>query len=196
MCVAILCKPGARVTDAALWKGWGINRDGGGMAFINKHGKLVIDKGYTEYNAFHKALTKHLGNVAEDSPFMIHMRIRSAGDMGKNNHHPFAIKPQNGPSGALMHNGTLFQPSGAWRGEPDDLKSDTRVVANALNNILSAENVLNSVRELGIAIGTANKMVFLYEDKTWAIINEEQGVWDNDVWYSNGSCGIYKSYRR
>lgn len=160
---------------------------------MNKQGKLVIEKGFIAYNPFQKAYEEAVADkVADDSPMLVHCRARSAGAINKANTHPFPIKPQNGPEGCFIHNGTLFQPAGDWQGPPDDRKCDSRVVANALNNILSAENVLNSIKELGVATGGWNKLVFLYEDKRWAIINEGAGFWVGDIWYSNTSCGVVR----
>ena len=191
MCVALLAKPGAKVSNAELFRGWSINSDGGGMAYVNKEGKLVLSKGHMKYNAFQKAYEKIVEELkADDSPMLIHMRITSMGNTNKDNTHPFFVKPAVGPSGAFIHNGTLFRPSGAWEGPENDRKSDTRVMANALYNILSAEAVLNSITELGRAVGSHNKLCFLYEDKTWAIINENSGFWDGDVWHSNRSCDV------
>lgn len=191
MCVAILAKPGAVVGNDALFKGWTVNADGGGIAYVNKRGQLVIDKGHMKYNEFQRAYERAVEEArAEDSPMLIHMRITSQGDTNKTNTHPFEVKPQKGPRGAFIHNGTLFRPSGAWEGKANDKRSDTRVMANALNNILSAEAVLNAVVELGRAVGSHNKLAFLYEDKSWAIINESSGYWAGDIWYSNQSCGV------
>jgi predicted glutamine amidotransferase len=172
MCIAILAKPGAKVTNLALFKGWGVNKDGAGIAYVDKAGKLVVDKGHMKYNDFQTAYEKACEElVADDSPMLVHMRYTSAGTTNASNTHPFKITPQTGPAGAFIHNGTMFRPAGEWEGPEKDRKSDTRVVASALNNILALESVLNSIVEMGQAIGSHNKLAFLYEDKSWAIIN-------------------------
>lgn len=190
MCVAILARPGKVLSNTELFKGWSANRDGAGLAFVNKHGKLVTAKGYMKYNDFQKAYENICQNeVAEDSPMLIHMRITSQGDTVQANTHPFMFIPKVGPKGAMIHNGTLFRPQGEWAvAKQGVLFSDTRVLVTAMADRLTSEAVLSSIAQLGQAIGAHNKLAFLYEDKSWAIINEHAGFWADDVWYSNTSC--------
>lgn len=187
MCVAIVTQPGKRVENAALYRGWNINRDGGGFAYI-ENGKVKIEKGFFEYNGFNKAYDAAFSRVGESSPFLIHMRIGTSGLKNANNTHPFAIKPQDGPGGAMIHNGILFTPSGAYKGPADDAKSDTRVVAEALNNILRLQDVKDAKVALGLAVGSGNKLAFLYDTGEYVIVNEDEGSWDEGIWYSNHSC--------
>lgn len=195
MCIAIVTTPGKRVGDNALYRGWTSNQDGGGFAFV-KQGKVVIEKGFFKYNEFHKALNAAVDTYGQQSPFLIHMRIGTSGLKNENNTHPFAIKPQDGPAGAMMHNGILFTPGGAYRGPDHDKKSDTRVVAEALNNILRLQDVLQAKKELGAAIGYGNKLAFLYDTGDYVIINENQGYWDDGIWYSNSSCKVHANARK
>lgn len=191
MCIAVLARPGAKLTNATLFKGWTVNSHGGGFAYVNKEGKLILDKGHMKFNEFQKAYERILEHeVADDSPMLIHMRITSQGDTTPANTHPFLVGPDEGVRGAMIHNGTLFRPSGVWEGKVGEKNSDTKVMATALRTILTAEAIQNSVAELGQAIGSHNKLCFLFDDKSWAIINESSGYWADDVWYSNGSCGV------
>jgi predicted glutamine amidotransferase len=192
MCIAIVSTPGMRVMDAALYRGWTANRDGGGIAYV-KNGKVVVEKGFLTYNEFHKAYETAFNEVGKESPFLIHMRIGTSGGVTKNNTHPFAIRPQKGPAGAMIHNGILFTPAGAWKGGAGDQKSDTRVVAEALNNILELQDVKEGKELLGQAIGRSNKLAFLYDNKEYVIINEDLGFWDQGIWYSNGGCRVYSN---
>jgi glutamine phosphoribosylpyrophosphate amidotransferase len=195
MCIAIVQTAGKSVTDAQLWRGWTINGDGAGFAYVDpRQKKVVIKKGFLKFNEFQKAYREAVTNFGETSPFLVHMRIGTSGQNSEANTHPFEIKPQVGPAGAMIHNGILFTPSGAWRGSDDDRKSDTRVVANALNNILVLEDIINAKEMLGRAIGGGNKLAFLYDTGDYVIINEGAGHWNDGIWYSNGSCSISNSY--
>lgn len=185
MCVAILAKPGKQVPRLNLFAGWGINSDGGGFAFV-RGGKVQIERGFMKYNAFQAALEEAQAKNP-DSPFLIHMRIRSAGSLNENNTHPFPIE-----GGALIHNGTLFQPTGNDIGTADDRKSDTRVFAERLFNILKYQDVVDAKDDIERAI-RYNKIALLYDDAKYLILNEAEGEWIDDIWYSNGSCKIRQS---
>lgn len=195
MCVAILAKPGKVVSNESLFKGWVVNSHGAGMAYVNREGKLVVSKGFMKYGEFQKAYERACNEArAEDSPMLVHMRITSAGDTVAANTHPFMLRPKDGPVGAMIHNGTMFRPSGEWAKPKEGVHySDTRIVATAYADRMSAQAVLNSIVELGKAVGSGNKLAFLYEDKSWAIINENSGYWADDIWYSNGSCGVSRN---
>lgn len=190
MCVAILAKPGHRVGNANLFAGWSVNSHGAGFAYVDPNtNKVVIQKGFLKsYNEFEKALSDAYDR-APDSPFLIHMRIRSVGHQNENNTHPFPIK-----GGALIHNGTLFTPTGSDVGPADDRKSDTRVFAERLYNVLEYPDVEAGKDDIGRAIGSYNKVVMLYDTKDYVIVNEANGEWVDDIWYSNSSCRLSRSY--
>lgn len=187
MCVAILSKPGASVPNDMLWKGWTVNKDGAGFAYVHD-GKVIIKKGFMSYNDFQTAYRAAVEQFGEDSPMLVHMRIKTVGSVTAKNCHPFKIK-----NGAMIHNGTLFYPTGE-AGKVD--KSDSRLFAEKMYNILQLEDVVRTEKEFLYAFGRTNKMAFLYDNKDYAILNEESGMWIDDVWYSNGSCKIFTPQTR
>lgn len=185
MCVAIVTKPGGKVDNASLFRGWTINSHGAGFAYVD-NGSVRIEKGFMNYNAFQTAYEKAAEKYSKDSPFLIHMRIRTSGATNRNNCHPFAIK-----GGAMIHNGIMFTPTGKRAGDnPADRKSDTRVFAESLFNILELESIKKAEDDIRKAVGQSNKLCFLYDDGSFHIINEKAGYWADDVWYSNGSCSV------
>lgn len=186
MCVAIVANQGAVVPNDRLWQGWSRNRDGGGFAYV-KDGEVVIEKGFMEYNKFQKAYEKAAEKYAAESPFLVHMRITTSGGTSKVNTHPFKIK-----GGAMIHNGVMFTPTG----EENRGKSDTRIFAERFHNILQLEDVLAAGEDIIDAVGSYNKLAFLYDDRRYAILNEQAGYWLNDVWYSNRSCDVRGGYGR
>lgn len=191
MCIAIVTKQGARLTPEQIAAGWRSNRDGAGVAYV-KEGKVVIDKGYLQLDKFQDAYARLADQFSDESPFLVHMRIGTSGHKDSpNNTHPFEVKTQRGPRGAMIHNGVLFTPTGDWVGPSNDRKSDTRVVCEALGNILQLEDVLRAKERISRVIGTGNKFAFLYDDKTTVILNEDQGVWKDNIWFSNSwSCRV------
>lgn len=189
MCIAIVTKPGFSVGDKELYRGWSGNKDGGGFAFVHD-GKVQIKKGYMTYNEFQKAYRAAVEQYGRDSHFLVHMRIGTSGGVTPNNTHPFAIK-----GGAMIHNGVLFYPTGKRAGPPGDRKSDTRVFAESLYNILQLEDIKKAEQNLRRAVGGNNKLCFLYDDNSYFILGEDLGFWREGVWYSNYSCVGYTDDR-
>lgn len=187
MCVAIFQKAGAFVPKLGLANGFSINKDGAGFAYIDPElKKVVIKKGFMKFDPFATAYYEAVEKYGKDSPFLVHMRIKTAGAVSENNTHPFEVA-----GGAMIHNGSLFYPDKDYIGPDDDTRSDTRVFAEELKNILTFENVKRAEAAIRSAIGYHNKLVFLYDDGRYHIVNEQAGNWVDGIWYSNGSCRVY-----
>lgn len=186
MCIAVVQKPGAVIDDASLYRGWTINNDGGGFAYVDDNDNVVIEKGFMEYNPFQKKLRAAIERFGKTSPFLIHMRIRTSGKTDDKNCHPFKIK-----GGAMIHNGVLFTPTQEMNGNKKLTKSDTRIFAESFHNILHLEDVKKAGDDILFAFGRSNKLAFLYENREVVILNEKAGYWDKDIWYSNHSCKAY-----
>lgn len=202
MCIAIVAPKGKIVSNERLWRGWSINGDGGGFAYVDENDKIVVKKGYSEYNPFQKDYAEAAAKYSETSPFLVHMRIGSQGDRkGAPNTHPFAFTPEEGPEAAGIHNGTMFAPQGEWVGSADDRKSDTRVFFERLGAKLCFDDVKEGQRLLSSAIGYS-RMAMLYANREYVILNElRPGIWVDGIWFSNGSCNatassMYEDYTR
>ena len=178
MCVAIVQPIGKRVSDDILAACFKSNNNGAGMAFVRK-GKIVIDKGYMMLDGFLKGYDRHW-RENPDTPFLLHCRIATKGKVCPDNTHPFKIR-----GGAMIHNGTLWH-----SGHIYDELSDTREFAETLHNELSKQKVTENRDEIEKAVGY-NRLAFLFEDKSYVIINEGgpgksgPGMWLDGVWYSN-----------
>lgn len=194
MCVAIMAPKGRSVSADRLWRGWSANSDGGGFAYVDDKDQVVIKKGYSKYNDFHKDYVDAVKEFSTSSPFLIHMRIGTRGDkQSAANTHPFRIIPEEGPEGALIHNGTMFSPTGEWEGPVGDRKSDTRVLAERMGKLLAYDDVNDSVATLGFVLSERNKLALLYANRKYVLINERQGIWVDGIWYSNSSCNVISS---
>lgn len=183
MCVAIVQQAGKVLTPSALKRGWDYNDDGGGFAYI-ENGKVQISKGFMRYEDFEKAYMSIANNQGKKNPMLVHMRIGTSGKNDRDNTHPFRVR-----GGAMIHNGIMFTPYGEAAG-PNQCKSDTCVFAHTLHNILVKEDVKRAKSDLERAIGSGNKMAFLYDDGEYVILNDRAGFWDKGIWYSNDSCGV------
>lgn len=171
------------VDNAALYRGWVSNPDGGGFAYVNEKGEVVIEKGFMKYGAFQKAYEQAAEKYADNSPFLVHMRITTSGGTNPYNTHPFQVK-----GGAMIHNGVLFSPTGKLaEGKGKNTKSDTHVLTTVLHNVLTRDDVKAARDAIGDVIGY-NKLAFLYDNKEFVIVNEDFGSWDKGIWYSNDSC--------
>jgi predicted glutamine amidotransferase len=183
MCIVILAKAGAKLEPDLLRRAFSVNRHGAGLAFV-RNGQVVIQKGFFDSELWVKRYEEAYEQVGATSPIVLHARIATLGKVGRDNCHPFKIK-----NGALAHNGVLWS-STFGHGRSAE-KSDTREFAERMHNNLTYEDIAEDKSRVEKAIGY-NKMVLLYDDKRFIILNEQNGSWDptGNVWFSNMS---YKS---
>lgn len=177
MCLAIVKKAGATVDESYLKNGFDRNGDGAGFAFI-KDGKIEVVKGLMKWEEFMDSYTAAAA-AHPDSPFLIHFRVGTSGVKGPANTHPFV-----GKECAVIHNGVMFHTG--YTAE----KSDTRTLIEAAADRLTKARLVANKDALERHVGVANKLCFLFPDGDTLILNEKQGEWHDNVWYSNLSfCG-------
>jgi hypothetical protein len=181
MCLAIFKPAGVELPDQSIRNGWISNPDGGGYA-LAKEGKLIVRKNFGKLAEFIEAYKKDAKDNP-DSPFIVHFRIRSMGDKGLDNTHPFEFE-----HGALIHNGTISGTGAHTSNGP----SDTKVFTDRFGKYLDYESVAKYKSDLDAALDW-NKMVILYPDGRHHILNQAKGTEEGGVWYSNTT---YKAYNR
>lgn len=191
MCIAIVAPAGKVVRPEHLREAHNSNNDGSGYAYVDKDSnKVVIKKGYFTAEAFTEAYQRTLEEGhGETSPMLLHFRIATMGKVERDNCHPFAID-----NGALIHNGILFY--GVDRSGKD--RSDTRIFAEYVGKSFTYDRVNRNMKFLK-NLARSNKIALLFDDRKYAIINEDLGLWDDGIWYSNrsyvpytrGSTGYY-----
>lgn len=175
MCIAILKPKGAKITDEALTNAFNHNKDGAGLAYT-VNDTIYIQKGIFNLKTFINAVRTAEEKAEKD--MLIHCRIGTSGLLDKNNCHPHIISEQC----VLIHNGML------------DI--DVPKESNVSDTVIFIEKYLkpldkdfyNNPALLGLieqAIGSYNKFVLLPNSGEGIIINEQAGIWDNGVWYSN-----------
>lgn len=174
MCIAIVKLPDADVSEANLRASRIANPDGAGFAYV-KDGKVVVEKGFRTLNPFLEAYKKAV-EANSASTFLIHFRIRSMGDKSSDNTHPFLYD-----HGCMIHNGTLSGTGATW-GEGE---SDTKKFVDRFKDNLTLEVVEANADKLGKAIGSGNKLAFLFHNGKHVIVNKDRGVQEDGVWYSN-----------
>jgi predicted glutamine amidotransferase len=180
MCIAALIKPGANITDVTMHKMANANRNGLGIGFLREYerGKGVevcTDKGLfnsdewvTRFRAIQKA-------VGHKSPIILHARIATLGRVSQDNCHPFKIK-----DGLLAHNGSMWYTASGRTA----IKSDTRELAERMHNNFVYEDIMQDKKRVENSLGH-NKLILLFNDYRYIILNEELGSWTDDVWFSN-----------
>lgn len=173
MCLIILKPAKVALPEEHVRNGWISNPDGGGYAFAHR-GKVVTRKGITTLKEFLEAFNAD-SKQYKKAPFVLHFRIRSQGDKSVENTHPFDIA-----DGVLAHNGTMDGTGATWDKGP----SDTNLFCKAVGDKLTLEWVKANLAALSSAVNY-NKFVMLYKGGQYQIVNEKDGVWLNDVWYSN-----------
>lgn len=187
-----MCTAGVKLDKDEAHESYKANRNGGGFAFVNDKGVVVADKGYFDFDKFWQAYSDAFATFGETSPFLIHFRIATAGKICSDNCHPFVMKEGKA---ALIHNGML------WSGQLTDAMSDTAKFAKETEGLLgdNARMTPAMVKEVGNIVGATNKIVLLYADKTFKIINENgySAHWNKEktIWYSNRGYESWGSYR-
>ena len=175
MCLAIVKPAKVSIPEQLLKEGWLHNPDGAGFCYVAKK-KVVAVKGLMTYKEFLDAYTKAVAKYPA-SPFLVHFRIRSQGDKSPENTHPFPIK-----GGMLIHNGTIDGTKSKWGEGP----SDTFYFAETFGDKMEYAFIKEHKKDWEDALNY-NKVAILYDDAQYLILNEKQGEWLNDVWYSNMS---------
>lgn len=174
MCIVILQSVGQKLFTSTLEHSFKRNADMAGVAAVNPAGKMVVEKGLDTLKKFIDTYER-VQDTYRTSPILIHCRFATKGRVSKDNSHPFFVK-----DGVMAHNGTFWN-----GGDRDDMKSDTREVAEHCFNLMTKENIDKNKRAIEEAVTGRNKMVFLFNDKSYAIINERYGEWKDGCWFSN-----------
>lgn len=178
MCLAILCPSKTIIAEDKLFRGFTSNPDGAGFAYVD-NGEVVISKGYMNFPPFYKAY-KSAREKYPDSPFLIHFRIRTQGARDESNTHPFPIR-----DGAVIHNGSISGTVATAQIGP----SDTACFATKFKESLTFDVLNKHKAEFETALGSYNKLVFLFKDGKHVILNEKAGGWMNEeggeAWFSN-----------
>jgi glutamine amidotransferase len=199
MCIiAMIPSKAARPNKAVLENCWESNPDGAGLMYPDAtRGILVVDKGHMTLESLLAAFDK----APEKQPVCVHFRIATHGLKDAANTHPHIVWPDEV---AMVHNGIL--PIGA---PANSAESDTARFARMVLPMLPKKWWANAalVHLIEEYMGGGNKMVMMDKEGCYKILNEEAGLWDQGVWFSNqgfrasygypASVGYYgRGYRR
>lgn len=186
MCLAIFKPKGKTISREHLFNGFSKNADGAGIAYNTNDG-LVVQKGFFDFEKFYDAY-----RAQETRKMLIHFRWKTHGDKNEFNCHPWKLEVDDYQC-ALIHNGVLSIKS-------TDKMSDTGHFAHAWLFPLLKKHSVAIWREHAFRliiedfIGRGNKIAIMDNKGNHAIWNEDEGFWDNGVWYSNRDYLTGKTY--
>lgn len=182
MCIAIY-KPAGKVIEEDVLKTCATNnKDGCGFAYINTDHlgvKRIKVKKTMDFEIFIRQYKRACKNNP-DSPFLIHFRIATHGEVSKFNCHPFVVDEDV----VFVHNGMISDVA------KDTRKSDTQMFNEEILKGLHPEDLVynNTIKRLlEEFIGWNSKLIFMNIDGDIQICNEKKGNWEDGCWYSNTS---------
>lgn len=175
MCIAIWKDKDLTISKERLQECFNSNPDGAGFMYIDNK-QLKMQKGFFKFNDFWEAY-----EPLQSKKCVIHFRIKTHGAINVDNCHPFEISPALG----FVHNGVI---SGYGEGDISDTRDFNNLILKPMvakwGNLALFEPAIKHLIEERIGY---SKLIFLDKQGKHNIFNEEKGVWDEDVWYSNTS---------
>jgi glutamine amidotransferase len=166
------------------------NPDGFGFAILGDT-KILTGHSMDYAEAANKFLDLRNRN---SGPAIFHFRWATHGTETVDNCHPFFLGKDD--KTVLAHNGILSVPI-----EKNDKRSDSRVFAQdimpAVGGITALDDDDYFERLSKWAAGSKLAFLTMHDDAkyNWYIINEKDGHWDQDVWWSNSSYLQNYGYR-
>ena len=183
MCVIVLQPAGQQLSGNKFRNCWTRNKDGGGYSFIHEE-KLVLKKGYFDSVAMLDEYRKDL-EAHPQSPFLLHFRISTSGVIDEVNSHPHWVRDDL----VMAHNGHVS-------GYGDKTKSDTLefidLVLQKMPPLWEDDYIQIHLIERYI---DGDKIALLRNDGDYTLLNEEDGVWKDGLWFSNNSYEKRKVYK-
>lgn len=181
MCLLTYIPEGIQPDMTALENGTELNRDGYGYAIVH-HDQLTIRKDLVAERILERF---QLDRAAmPDGPALFHSRMSTHGTVNTKNCHPFHVGGDQRT--VIAHNGIL---PNAVHPALKDKRSDTRIAAEDFIPRLGPLWFRRTRLAIEKWMGTGNKMVVLTTNRHYKgnafILNEEAGIWDNGIWYSN-----------
>ncbi|MET8149121.1 hypothetical protein ACIBSW_39705 [Actinoplanes sp. NPDC049668] len=179
MCLLTFLPPGVQPDPNALHNGSLVNDDGHGFAIITGNTLMVRHSMNGEQLIEQFAAERR---THPDGPALFHSRYGTGGTVDVGNCHPLQVGGD--ARTVLAHNGVL--PIDTGKSEP---RSDTRIAAEQLIPAMGSLRLRRTRLRLERWMGPHNKIVILSVDRRFRdnayLLNEQAGIWDGGIWYSN-----------
>jgi glutamine amidotransferase len=181
MCLLCFIPPNKWPKKKHLKNACSANPDGFGFA-INAGDEIIIRKSMNADEIIEEFYD--LRNDYRDCAVMFHARLTTHGTTNIDNCHPFFVAGDR--QVVMAHNGIL-----PVLMDTDKQRSDTKIFAEDYMARIGIEALDDPIGlDIISEYCSGNKLVFFsISDKLkeqWYIINEESGVYEKDIWYSNG----------
>lgn len=192
MCIIAIIPENNKIDKETLKTMGKNNSDGFGIAYIDKKDNKIKVHKTMDIDIYIKQALKIQKEHSKTSPIMIHCRIKTSGKTNIENCHPFNVNRNT----VFAHNGIID-----FVDDTNPEFSDTRMF-NAtylkyMGDIWLDDKVM--VNHLENQLGGFNKISFLTTSKKlknkYYILNENNGTWDNGIWYSNTTYKKNISYQ-
>lgn len=178
MCLIIYSPTGQMVERDVFDYAQAVNSDGIGIMSRSGVEKFVGRK-------CKKRAWRYLMKLLNDSPstpFGVHFRWRTHGDVTLANTHPY-LAPMS--DAAVMHNGIIASTQHKATGK----ESDTAIFVResmAFAPDRSDPHYETYYKSVATAIGYENKLLVLHRvTGQFTLVNEDAGFWNEGLWYSN-----------
>ena len=183
MCLLVVQKENARMSNKQISNAWKRNSDGAGYSFaLNNE---IVTKKYMDKISFINNFTTDWNNN-KNKVFIIHFRLATHGLTNLDNVHPFKVNKNL----VFAHNGVINCVDDNHK-LSDTQMYNIQVLKNLQANFLNNNAIRKLISE---SIGNS-KLAFLDNKGDYTIINSEFGKWDKNksIWFSNDSHKTQKS---
>lgn len=182
MCLLVLAPAGKTIPEAHIRQAWTRNRDGAGFAYHTPGAEgLRMSKGYFDVEEFVKAVKKQSGKA-----MILHLRFATHGLKDSGNTHPFVC----GGGWVMGHNGIISHAK--VRKDESDTAAFVRDCIQPVLSQKPDEILRRGKWRKSLELATrGSKLAFLNRHGKHVIIHEDQGQWEDGIWYSNSG---YKPY--
>ena len=183
MCIIAYVPKDKTVNEETITNMFQNNPDGAGLLYVD--GDTL--KTFKTFDLFKLLDMYEYVKAHFDTDIIIHCRIGTHGGKTMENIHPFMVNENLG----FVHNGIISS-------MPSDVhKSDTRMFNELILQKLPDNFIFDeAIKELIGGYITSSKLAFMDSFQNVAIINEDKGVWNQGVWFSNTTyMDIYEDYR-
>lgn len=175
MCLIAYVPKGKSLSRDVIDNANKVNPDGIGV--MSQHGveKFYGNKQLKRARNYINAL------AAEGLPHAVHWRWATHGSRGLALCHPFKLP---NAEAYLMHNGVI----GSTAHDAKEDASDTLLYVNKLTDApvtYRSGDDLTYWNKVCNDIGSSNKCVVMYPDGQFIILNQDNGIMIEDIWYSN-----------
>lgn len=179
MCIAIYKPKNKIISKETLAECFRSNRNGAGFMYVENKEVHTL-KGYFTFDKFYDAYKPH-----EEKQCLIHFRIKTHGHIAAENCHPFSVNKGLG----FIHNGII---NGFGSADFSDTRDfNAKIIQPIVAKYGNAAIFTPAIKSLIEDRISYSKLVFLDRHGNHNIFNEDKGIWEDGVWYSNSSFRPY-----